>query len=72
VRSEPREVNDLQSREAGAWFTDRKVLISPISVSGIDWDDSAVLTHESEDWLAAERQIDRMLAGHARDQQTAG
>jgi uncharacterized protein YrrD len=28
--------------EAGAWFTDRKVLISPISVSGIDWDHSAV------------------------------
>jgi hypothetical protein len=23
------------------------------------------LTHESEDWLAAERQIDRMLTGHA-------
>jgi sporulation protein YlmC with PRC-barrel domain len=28
--------------EAGGWFTDRKVLISPISVSRIDWDNNAV------------------------------
>jgi sporulation protein YlmC with PRC-barrel domain len=28
--------------EAGSWFVDRKVLISPISVSRIDWDNRAI------------------------------
>jgi sporulation protein YlmC with PRC-barrel domain len=28
--------------EAGAWFTDRKVLISPISVLRIDWDNNVI------------------------------
>lgn len=44
--------------ETGSWFAERKVLISPISVSGIDWDNHTIAINLTRQRVEASPPID--------------